>query len=201
MFCAWCGAPVTTVSYAPCTSCGRPTNGVLTAPPPAAVPRGGGSVAIIVVVIVVVGLFVVAIIGILSAIAVPNLLTAMQRSKQKRTMADMRMLSTALEAYQADNNAYPNLGTYDLGSVLTPKYVHSVPAVDGWGHPYRYSCVADQQGRCTAYVLGSSGKDGRFTHDSAKEYLDAPLGGTSTFDADLIVSNGRFTDYPEGMQH
>ena len=35
-------------------------------------------------------LIVVAIIGILAAIAIPNLLTAMQRSKQKRTMADMR---------------------------------------------------------------------------------------------------------------
>ncbi len=40
-------------------------------------------------------LIVVAIIGILAAIAIPNLLTAMQRSKQKRTMADMRTIATA----------------------------------------------------------------------------------------------------------
>ncbi|MDQ6799248.1 MAG: prepilin-type N-terminal cleavage/methylation domain-containing protein, partial [Acidobacteriota bacterium] len=39
-------------------------------------------------------LIVVAIIGILAAIAIPNLLTAMQRSKQKRTMADMRTIAT-----------------------------------------------------------------------------------------------------------
>ena len=43
-------------------------------------------------------LIVVAIIGILAAIAIPNLLTAMQRSKQKRTMADMRSVATAWEA-------------------------------------------------------------------------------------------------------
>ncbi|HMC21457.1 MAG TPA: prepilin-type N-terminal cleavage/methylation domain-containing protein, partial [Thermoanaerobaculia bacterium] len=43
-------------------------------------------------------LIVVAIIGILAAIAIPNLLTAMQRSKQKRTMADMRTIATAWEA-------------------------------------------------------------------------------------------------------
>src|SRR5438132_10958237 len=43
-------------------------------------------------------LIVVAIIGILAAIAIPNLLTAMQRSKQKRTMADMRTIAPAWEA-------------------------------------------------------------------------------------------------------
>ena len=35
-------------------------------------------------------LIVVAIIGIIAAIAIPNLLNAIQRGKQKRTMADMR---------------------------------------------------------------------------------------------------------------
>jgi len=40
-------------------------------------------------------LIVVAIIGILAAIAIPNLLTAMQRARQKRSMADMRTIATA----------------------------------------------------------------------------------------------------------
>src|SRR5438094_309697 len=64
--------------------------------------------AIVVVIVVVVGLVVVAIIGILAAIAIPNLLTAKQRASQKRTMADIRSLGAALEAYASDNNeAYP----------------------------------------------------------------------------------------------
>src|SRR6476660_5636480 len=52
-------------------------------------------------------LIVIAIIGILAAIAIPNLLNAVQRGKQKRTMSDMRALATAVEAYAVDNNQYP----------------------------------------------------------------------------------------------
>lgn len=52
-------------------------------------------------------LIVVAIIAILAAIAVPNFLEAQVRSKISRTMADMRALATALEAYQVDANRYP----------------------------------------------------------------------------------------------
>ena len=48
-------------------------------------------------------LIVIAIIGILAAIAIPNLLNAVQRGKQKRTMSDMRALATAVEAYAVDN--------------------------------------------------------------------------------------------------
>ena len=53
-------------------------------------------------------LIVVAIIGIIAAIAIPNLLNAIDRSKQKRTMADMRSIGTACEEYAIDNNFYPN---------------------------------------------------------------------------------------------
>ena len=52
-------------------------------------------------------LIVIAIIGILAAIAIPNLLNAVQRGKQKRTMADMKALAVALEAYKVDNSVYP----------------------------------------------------------------------------------------------
>src|SRR6185369_8263053 len=51
-------------------------------------------------------LIVIAIIGILAAIAIPNLLNAVQRGKQKRTMSDMRTMATAIEAYAVDNNVY-----------------------------------------------------------------------------------------------
>lgn len=52
-------------------------------------------------------LIVVAIIGILAAIAVPNFLNAQTRSKIARAEADMRGLKTAIESYQLDNNKYP----------------------------------------------------------------------------------------------
>ncbi|PYT07794.1 MAG: hypothetical protein DMF49_07090 [Acidobacteria bacterium] len=44
-------------------------------------------------------LIVVAIIGIIAAIAIPNLLNAIDRGKQKRTMADIRSVGTAVEEY------------------------------------------------------------------------------------------------------
>ncbi len=52
-------------------------------------------------------LIVVAIIGIIAAIAVPNLLNALQRGKQKRTMADMRSLGTGMGSYEMDFHQYP----------------------------------------------------------------------------------------------
>jgi prepilin-type N-terminal cleavage/methylation domain-containing protein len=55
-------------------------------------------------------LIVVAIIAILAAIAVPNLLQAETRSKVSRELADMRTVATGLEAYAVDQNAYPPHG-------------------------------------------------------------------------------------------
>jgi len=52
-------------------------------------------------------LIVVAIIGILAAIAIPNFLQAQTRSKVARAEAEMRQVATALESYYIDNNVYP----------------------------------------------------------------------------------------------
>ncbi|MBI1390487.1 MAG: prepilin-type N-terminal cleavage/methylation domain-containing protein [bacterium] len=53
-------------------------------------------------------LIVVAIIGILAAIAVPNFLNAQVRAKVSRALADLRSIRTALGMYQIDNNRYIN---------------------------------------------------------------------------------------------
>lgn len=53
-------------------------------------------------------LIVVAIIGILAAIAVPNFLQAQIRAKLSRVVADFTMIRTGLESYYIDRNAYPN---------------------------------------------------------------------------------------------
>ncbi len=57
-------------------------------------------------------LIVVAIIAILAAVAVPNLLEAQTRSKVARARADMRLLAVALEAYRVDHAAYPPATTF-----------------------------------------------------------------------------------------
>ena len=51
-------------------------------------------------------LIVVAIIGILAAIAVPNFLNAQVRAKVARVQGDFRTIATALEMYRLDNGRY-----------------------------------------------------------------------------------------------
>jgi competence protein ComGC len=198
MYCAWCGTPVTTVSYAPCSRCGRPTNGAQTAPA-----AGGSSSTLITIVLVVFGgLVAIAIMGILAAIAIPNLLTATQRAKQRRTMADIRTLGTAVEAYSSDNNGYPDTTSIEaLRPMLSPKYIAAMPQKDGWEHPLMYFCYDHKEGRCTGYVVGSGGKDGMFEHSDPRAYVDSPPGAKTDFSADLIFANGQFIEYPEGIQH
>lgn len=52
-------------------------------------------------------LIVVAIIGILAAIAVPNFLNAQTRAKVARVKSELRSLSVATDSYQLDHNGYP----------------------------------------------------------------------------------------------
>ncbi|MBN1477074.1 prepilin-type N-terminal cleavage/methylation domain-containing protein [Candidatus Sumerlaeota bacterium] len=52
-------------------------------------------------------LIVVAIIAILAGIALPNFLEAQARAKVSRSLADMRSIATAIEAYRVDHNQYP----------------------------------------------------------------------------------------------
>ena len=53
-------------------------------------------------------LIVVAIIGILTAISIPALDTAIQKSRQRATMSDMRTLANALHAYLVDEGHFPD---------------------------------------------------------------------------------------------
>ena len=59
-------------------------------------------------------LIVVAIIGILAAIAVPNFLSAQTRAKVSRSFADMRALKLACASYYIDNNKFPDASTGDI---------------------------------------------------------------------------------------
>ncbi len=78
-------------------------------------------------------LIVVAIIGILAAIAVPNFLNAQIRAKVARAQADERSIGMALEQYKLDKNAYPIGGaspgpSFGLDRLTSPTpYMSSLP--------------------------------------------------------------------------
>jgi len=61
-------------------------------------------------------LIVVAIIGILAAIAIPNFLQAQVRAKVARAKADMTTLATGMESYAVDYNVYPRGSFYQLAT-------------------------------------------------------------------------------------
>ena len=157
-------------------------------------------------------LIVVAIIGIIVAIAIPNLLNAIQRAKQKRTMGDMRTAGTAAEAYAVDFNHYPAAaGVYVppvgitvpptvtfggpgaaaplLNGQVVPTYVRVLPLTDGWSSWFTYDSGANDQD----YVIYSNGRDGKAV---------APLyGETTNFNLDIVFIDGQFVQYPAGAQN
>ena len=137
-------------------------------------------------------LIVVAIIGIIAAIAIPNLLNAIDRGKQKRTMADLRSMGTAIEEYSIDNNFYPDAATLaDLEDQVTPSYIRALPANDGWGGDFEVDSVPQM------YTLASCGKSHTGACTSA---CTGSCGKTSNFTDDIIFSNGSFVQWPEGKQ-
>jgi len=66
-------------------------------------------------------LIVVAIIGILAAIAVPNFLNAQLKAKIAATMGNMKAIGSAIEMYALDNNGYPNTYHPNTYTFINPR--------------------------------------------------------------------------------
>src|SRR5258705_11473713 len=132
----------------------------------------------------------VAIIGIIAAITIPNLLNAIDRGKQKRSMADIRSLGTATESYAVDNNFYPKVNSYAaVQPFLQPIYIKTAPSSDGWNKVWEF------QGDTTNgvdYTLISRAKDG---------IASAVTGGQNEdVHCDILFRNGQFFQRPPGAQ-
>ena len=135
-------------------------------------------------------LIVVAIIGIIAAIAIPNLMNAVDKGKQTKTMADMKAIAGAIEVYAVDNNTYPRVSNFSsLAPLIQPIYIRVAPTGDGWNHGWSFA--GDTTGGLD-YTLASLGKDG---------IASVVTGGqTHDFDCDIIYSNGQFFQWPSGAQ-
>src|ERR1044071_5554975 len=100
-------------------------------------------------------LIVVAIIGIIAALLIPNFLDALQKAKQKRTVADARNVGTAMFSWLTDAASAAAAGgaatvinfpggyggtvsPTSVRDVLVSQYIQEVPVVDGWETNYEY---------------------------------------------------------------
>jgi len=157
-------------------------------------------------------LIVVAIIGILAALLIPNAITAIQKAKQKSTMKDITVISTALADFVTDNGSAPTAnGTYAAGTAfytgLSPFYVKVLPINDQWGNGFNVWCGAS----ATQYGIASPGTDdflvASFGRDKTQEtsfnFSDAnPEGGLfvistmTDFDKDLVMWDGSWIRAP-----
>ena len=154
-------------------------------------------------------LIVVAIIGIIVAIAIPNLLNAIQRAKQKRTMGDMRTAGTAAEAYAVDFNRYPAAAGYTLPSgftMPTGTFGQPLPA-----HRFLPAGHADLRPRPAdigrlELVLPLRRRRPELRHRIERQGRGAlkpprSFGETTNFNNDIIFVDGQFVQYPAGAQN
>ena len=157
-------------------------------------------------------LIVVAIIGIIAAILIPNLIDALQKAKQKRTMADMRNTGTAWMSWLTDvlGGAAAGANTTWDGSSLTVLqyeslvatlkptstffYMQEIPQKDGWKYDYQYLYAGDPS---AAQVMGilSGGRKGVIDGNT---YTTGPFVPTD-YDQDIVWSDGYFVRWPGGQ--
>jgi general secretion pathway protein G len=127
-------------------------------------------------------LIVVMIIGILAAIAIPGFMDAVDRSKQRRSMGDMRTIVTANGTYFVDNQIYAPT----LNDLVGGDYLQRVILDDAWGNALIYNAPGPN------YDLTSLGSDGAAGPAAPATWINDP------FDPDIIVRDGAFAQAPSG---
>ena len=160
-------------------------------------------------------LIVVAIIGIIAAILIPNLIDALQKGKQKRTMGDMRNTGTCWMSWLTDQIGAGAAGssarTYDVsGLVVIPAsslltslyqsqtffYCQEVPIVDGWGNPMEYRQSTNLLD-ANVMIIRSPGRTDGF--ENTVYTIGAFL--ATQYDNDIVWADGLFIRYPAGAAY
>jgi len=164
-------------------------------------------------------LIVVAIIGILAALLIPNALSAIQKAKQKGTMKDINSIATAMTDFITDNGTAPlHNGILTAGDQLyidlSGFYLKVLPTNDQWGTPFmiygQSAAVMGAVGGITEsaddeFVITSYGRDKGpgpdFTFDPmdpANSYF--PITGLQSFNEDLVNWSGSWIHAPKSAQ-
>lgn len=107
-------------------------------------------------------LIVIVILGLLLSLVAPAMFSKVGSSQRKAAMAQMQMLSTALDTYRLDVGSYPKeLAELRKGEApgWDGPYLPRELPLDPWGQSYIYSAEGGDAEK--PYTLRSYGKDGR----------------------------------------
>ncbi len=153
-------------------------------------------------------LIVVAVIGIIVSMLIPNLLDALQKAKQKRTMGDIKVIGTAMFAWLTDQSAAAAAGASgtsidltqygtqlapaDLTTVLVSQYIQQIPTLDGWKSPYQYYLRTDNPHGAQVMAIRSLGRDKTAEGDV---YTITSFDPTD-YDRDIVWADGFLARYP-----
>ena len=156
-------------------------------------------------------LIVVAIIGIIAALLIPNFLDALQKAKQKRTVADIRNTGTAMFSWLTDqvgaaaagaSAANVDLASYgtkltaaQVNSVLVPQYMQEVPGADGWKTPYEYYLNTANPLAAQVMAIRSLGRD-KVVTGGASSYSVTSFDPTD-YNQDIVWADGFFVRWPQ----
>ncbi|MEM7048761.1 MAG: prepilin-type N-terminal cleavage/methylation domain-containing protein [Acidobacteriota bacterium] len=155
-------------------------------------------------------LIVVAIIGIIAALLVPNFIDALQKAKQKRTVADerdwgvaaMSWLTDEVGAAAAGANTTVNLADWTgnsslsaINSALVPRYIQKSPEFDGWKNSFQYELDIDNPLAERVMIVGSGGRDGDLSGLTGT--LTVGSFDPTDYDQDILWADGFFLRWPE----
>ncbi len=115
-------------------------------------------------------LVVVFIIGLVGAIAIQNLAPEQNKANQRKALADVRIIETALEQYHLDLQDYPSTNDGLSALQAAPQsllradqyreggYLRNLPN-DPWGRPYQYRYPGERS-IFDIYTFGADGEAG-----------------------------------------
>jgi type II secretion system protein G len=155
-------------------------------------------------------LIVVAIIGILAALLVPNAMTALQKAKIRGTQKDISTIATTLVDYVTDKGTPPaNSGDISttLKGALSPMYLKVLPLRDQWGTNFKVYCGTAVDGNygltgsaTDDFLISSYGRGGAlesFTYTaSTPEPGLYTISASADFEKDPVSLNGSFIRGP-----
>ena len=110
---------------------------------------------------------VIAIIGILATIVVPNLLGAADEANVKAAQAQIQAFRTAIINFRLENNRFPSNLNELLNNERGKRYLaaNEIPN-DPWGSPYQYSQPGPDGHDFEVKSLGANGQPGGSGYDA-----------------------------------